>query len=79
VEVFVTNNEFTVAFVMDPFRKVAEELTNMLPVLRLLLCTVPRILTPEILTLDEVMFVDIRFVEVNEVVIVFLELRSDET
>lgn len=79
VETLVTSNEFTVPFVMDPFRKVADELTNILPVLRLLLCTVPRILTPETLRLEEVMFVDIALVEVNEVVTVFLALRSDET
>jgi hypothetical protein len=79
VETLLTSNELTDVFVIDAFRKVAAELTNMVPVLRLLLDTVPKILKPEIWRLEEVMFVDTTLVEVNEVVRVFLELRSDET
>lgn len=79
VDVFVMSNEVIVALEADALSMLADELTKMLPVLRLLLCTVPRILTPEIFTFVEVMLVVSTFVDVKEVVTVFRELRREET
>ena len=79
VEVFVISNEVIVALDAEAFRILAEELMKILPVLRLLLCTVPRILRPEMFALDDVIFVVNRLVDVKDVVTVFLELRRDET
>jgi len=59
----------TVIFVALTFIKLDVELTNKLPVLKLLLLTVPKIETPDICNEDEDILVDLTLVESKFVVV----------